>query len=169
MNISICCLRLSVVFCFPGNEEIANFLLQKGAGFSSYTLMDHPAFCKNLLRQKVEETSSTEEEQVRGGSRCRWHSFRHAGRNSTGSHWKPDWYWRHGVKHKNNFELSVGCFECPRVCRLSVCFGEAYSCPGWNWTGSWTCRHVSHTWICRPTAWLLSPLWCPGVSSTCSR
>lgn len=47
-----------------GNEEIANFLLQKGAGFSSYTLMDHPAFCKNLLRQKVEETSSTEEEQA---------------------------------------------------------------------------------------------------------
>lgn len=49
----------------PGNEDIANFLLQKGAGFSSYTLMDHPAFCKDLLRQKVEESSPSEEEEVR--------------------------------------------------------------------------------------------------------
>lgn len=49
-----------------GNEEIAKFLLQQGAGFSSYTLTDHPAFCKNLLGQKMEETSSPEEEEVRG-------------------------------------------------------------------------------------------------------
>lgn len=63
---------MSAAFSLPGNEEIANFLLQKGAGFSSYTLMDHPTFCKNLLRQKVEETSSSEEEQVRGGSWCQW-------------------------------------------------------------------------------------------------
>uniref|UniRef100_A0A667WS42 non-specific serine/threonine protein kinase n=1 Tax=Myripristis murdjan TaxID=586833 RepID=A0A667WS42_9TELE len=38
-----------------GNEEIAWFLLENGAGFSSYTLMDHPAFSKQLLRQKLQE------------------------------------------------------------------------------------------------------------------
>ncbi|XP_029353806.1 leucine-rich repeat serine/threonine-protein kinase 1 isoform X1 [Echeneis naucrates] len=41
-----------------GNEEIARFLLQNGAGFSSYTLIDHPAFSKQLLRLKLEETPS---------------------------------------------------------------------------------------------------------------
>uniref|UniRef100_A0A3P8N5J4 non-specific serine/threonine protein kinase n=1 Tax=Astatotilapia calliptera TaxID=8154 RepID=A0A3P8N5J4_ASTCA len=35
------------------NEEIALFLLQNGAGFSSYTLMDHPAFSKRILRLKL--------------------------------------------------------------------------------------------------------------------
>ncbi|XP_026149127.1 leucine-rich repeat serine/threonine-protein kinase 1 isoform X3 [Mastacembelus armatus] len=43
-----------------GNVEIACFLLQNGAAFSSYTLMDHPAFSKQLLRLKLEETSDTE-------------------------------------------------------------------------------------------------------------
>ncbi|XP_070704804.1 leucine-rich repeat serine/threonine-protein kinase 1 [Pempheris klunzingeri] len=47
-----------------GNEEIANFLLQNGAGFSSYTLMDHPAFSKHLLRLKLQETSNTEGQEV---------------------------------------------------------------------------------------------------------
>ncbi|XP_042370744.1 leucine-rich repeat serine/threonine-protein kinase 1-like, partial [Plectropomus leopardus] len=46
-----------------GNEEIACFLLQNGAGFSSYTLMDHPAFSKHLLRLKLQETSNTEGEK----------------------------------------------------------------------------------------------------------
>lgn len=41
-----------------GNVEIAQFLLQNGAGFSSYTLMDHPAFSKQLLRLKLQETST---------------------------------------------------------------------------------------------------------------
>ncbi|KAM4602503.1 leucine-rich repeat serine/threonine-protein kinase 1 [Polymixia lowei] len=45
-----------------GNEEIAWFLLQNGAGFSSYTLMDHPAFSKQLLRQRLQKVSDTEEE-----------------------------------------------------------------------------------------------------------
>ncbi|XP_047187431.1 leucine-rich repeat serine/threonine-protein kinase 1 isoform X5 [Scophthalmus maximus] len=39
-----------------GNEEIARFLLLNGAGFSSYTLMDHPAFSKQLLRLQLQET-----------------------------------------------------------------------------------------------------------------
>lgn len=39
-----------------GNEEIADFLLENGAGFSSYTLMDHPAFSKRLLRKRLQET-----------------------------------------------------------------------------------------------------------------
>ncbi|XP_074480599.1 leucine-rich repeat serine/threonine-protein kinase 1 isoform X2 [Sebastes fasciatus] len=47
-----------------GNEEIACFLLQNGAGFSSYTLMDHPAFSKHLLRLKLQETSNAEGEQA---------------------------------------------------------------------------------------------------------
>ncbi|XP_041640649.1 leucine-rich repeat serine/threonine-protein kinase 1 [Cheilinus undulatus] len=45
-----------------GNEEIADFLLQNGAGFSSYTLMDHPAFSKLLLRNKLEETTDADGE-----------------------------------------------------------------------------------------------------------
>ncbi|KAM4592288.1 leucine-rich repeat serine/threonine-protein kinase 1 isoform 1-T1 [Odontesthes bonariensis] len=40
------------------NEEIALFLLQNGAGFSSYTLMDHPDFSKRLLRLKLQEIST---------------------------------------------------------------------------------------------------------------
>ncbi|KAL6112664.1 lrrk1 [Pungitius sinensis] len=47
-----------------GNEDIAHFLLQNGAGFSSYTLMDHPAFSKHLLRLKLQETSNAGEEAV---------------------------------------------------------------------------------------------------------
>ncbi|XP_034413550.1 leucine-rich repeat serine/threonine-protein kinase 1 isoform X2 [Cyclopterus lumpus] len=47
-----------------GNEEIARFLLQNGAGFSSYTLMDHPAFSKHLLRLKLQETSNAEGEET---------------------------------------------------------------------------------------------------------
>lgn len=43
-----------------GSEEIARFLLQNGAGFSSYTLMDHPTFSKHLLRLQVQETPHRE-------------------------------------------------------------------------------------------------------------
>ncbi|KAI7813751.1 leucine-rich repeat serine/threonine-protein kinase 1 isoform X1 [Triplophysa rosa] len=35
-----------------GNKEIACFLLRNGAGFSSYTLMDHREFCRQLLRER---------------------------------------------------------------------------------------------------------------------
>lgn len=56
------------MFGVAGNEEIANFLLQNGAGFSSYILMDHPAFSKHLLRLKLQEAPSPEGEQVR--ARC---------------------------------------------------------------------------------------------------
>ncbi|XP_029977672.1 leucine-rich repeat serine/threonine-protein kinase 1-like isoform X3 [Sphaeramia orbicularis] len=41
-----------------GNQEIACFLLQNGAGFSSYTLMDHPAFSKRLLRLQLRENTN---------------------------------------------------------------------------------------------------------------
>ncbi|XP_039980323.1 leucine-rich repeat serine/threonine-protein kinase 1 isoform X2 [Xiphias gladius] len=47
-----------------GNEEIARFLLQNGAGFSSYTLIDHPAFSKHLLRLKLQETPNREVEEA---------------------------------------------------------------------------------------------------------
>lgn len=52
------------MFCFIDNEEIALFLLQNGAGFSSYTLMDHPAFSKRILRLKVQETYEAEGDKV---------------------------------------------------------------------------------------------------------
>uniref|UniRef100_A0A673KFU9 non-specific serine/threonine protein kinase n=1 Tax=Sinocyclocheilus rhinocerous TaxID=307959 RepID=A0A673KFU9_9TELE len=35
-----------------GNKEIACFLLNNGAGFSSYTLMDHTDFSRQMLRQR---------------------------------------------------------------------------------------------------------------------
>ncbi|XP_031425211.1 leucine-rich repeat serine/threonine-protein kinase 1 isoform X2 [Clupea harengus] len=40
-----------------GKKEIATFLLENGAGFSSYTLMDHPDFSRELLRQRLLETT----------------------------------------------------------------------------------------------------------------
>ncbi|XP_015198818.2 leucine-rich repeat serine/threonine-protein kinase 1 isoform X2 [Lepisosteus oculatus] len=43
-----------------GNEEISTFLLQNGAVFTSYTLMDHPAFFKQLLRKHYIEPSDPE-------------------------------------------------------------------------------------------------------------
>uniref|UniRef100_A0A8C9V6H9 non-specific serine/threonine protein kinase n=1 Tax=Scleropages formosus TaxID=113540 RepID=A0A8C9V6H9_SCLFO len=43
-----------------GNEDIAYFLLQNGAGITSYTLMDHPAFIKQLLRKDLVEPSEPE-------------------------------------------------------------------------------------------------------------
>ncbi|KAK5935940.1 hypothetical protein CgunFtcFv8_021250 [Champsocephalus gunnari] len=47
-----------------GNEEISCFLLQNGAGFSSYTLMDHPAFSKHLLRLKLQEPTHSEGDEA---------------------------------------------------------------------------------------------------------
>ncbi|XP_049321416.1 leucine-rich repeat serine/threonine-protein kinase 1 isoform X2 [Astyanax mexicanus] len=43
-----------------GNKEIANFLLENGAGFSSYTLMDHREFSQQLLRQRLLEEQDTQ-------------------------------------------------------------------------------------------------------------
>lgn len=42
-----------------GNKEIACFLLKNGAGFSSYTLMDHPDFSRQLLRERHLEDKET--------------------------------------------------------------------------------------------------------------
>uniref|UniRef100_A0A674NR35 non-specific serine/threonine protein kinase n=1 Tax=Takifugu rubripes TaxID=31033 RepID=A0A674NR35_TAKRU len=39
-----------------GKEDVAQFLLQSGAGFSSYMLMDHPAFSKHLLRLRLQDS-----------------------------------------------------------------------------------------------------------------
>ncbi|CAK6975851.1 leucine-rich repeat serine/threonine-protein kinase 1 [Scomber scombrus] len=70
-NCAIHCDEFAVIHGLPlyaaaraGNEKIAGFLLQNGAGFSSYTLMDHPAFSKHLLRLKLEETPNAEGEQA---------------------------------------------------------------------------------------------------------
>ncbi|XP_041074773.1 leucine-rich repeat serine/threonine-protein kinase 1-like isoform X1 [Polyodon spathula] len=43
-----------------GNEEIAAFLLKNGSVFCSYTLMDHPHFTKQLLRERFVEPSTPE-------------------------------------------------------------------------------------------------------------
>lgn len=58
------CLRLRGVFCVAGNEDVAQFLLQNGAGFSSYMLMDHPAFSKRLLRLRVQEEPTVAGQQA---------------------------------------------------------------------------------------------------------
>lgn len=58
------CLRLGGVFCVAGNEDVAQFLLQNGAGFSSYMLMDHPAFSKHLLRLRLQEEPVVDGEEV---------------------------------------------------------------------------------------------------------
>lgn len=50
----------SQAVCLPGHEEISSFLLQNGAGISSYTLMDHPAFARQLLRGRFVEPSDAE-------------------------------------------------------------------------------------------------------------
>nr|XP_057944931.1 leucine-rich repeat serine/threonine-protein kinase 1 isoform X5 [Doryrhamphus excisus] len=47
-----------------GSEEIADFLLQNGASFSSYTLMDHPAFSTRLLKRRVVESSQDGEQAL---------------------------------------------------------------------------------------------------------
>ncbi|KAF4083035.1 hypothetical protein AMELA_G00135350 [Ameiurus melas] len=42
-----------------GNKEIATFLLENGAYFSSYTLMDHGKFTQELLRERLVEDRDT--------------------------------------------------------------------------------------------------------------
>ncbi|XP_058256583.1 leucine-rich repeat serine/threonine-protein kinase 1 isoform X2 [Hemibagrus wyckioides] len=42
-----------------GNKEIARFLLENGACFSSYTLMDHGKFTEELLRERLVEDTDT--------------------------------------------------------------------------------------------------------------
>ncbi|KAM9461021.1 leucine-rich repeat serine/threonine-protein kinase 1 [Clarias gariepinus] len=41
------------------NKQIATFLLENGAGFSSYALMDHPKFTQELLRERLVEDRET--------------------------------------------------------------------------------------------------------------
>uniref|UniRef100_H3CMJ3 non-specific serine/threonine protein kinase n=1 Tax=Tetraodon nigroviridis TaxID=99883 RepID=H3CMJ3_TETNG len=46
------------------NEAVAQFLLQNGAGFSSYMLMDHPAFSQHLLRLRIQEEPTVDGKQT---------------------------------------------------------------------------------------------------------
>lgn len=65
LNIYMCdCLGLIAVFCVADNEAVAQFLLQNGAGFSSYMLMDHPAFSQHLLRLRIQEEPTVDGKQV---------------------------------------------------------------------------------------------------------
>ncbi|TRY84280.1 hypothetical protein DNTS_013412 [Danionella cerebrum] len=50
-----------------GNQEIGAFLLENGAGFSSYTLMDHAEFSRKLLRERLSsdrDSSTTEQHET---------------------------------------------------------------------------------------------------------
>ncbi|XP_069767547.1 leucine-rich repeat serine/threonine-protein kinase 1 isoform X4 [Narcine bancroftii] len=56
-----------------GNEEIAAFLLENGAHFSSYTLMDHPELSRQLLRKQFAEPSSlSREPSTQTGQLLKW-------------------------------------------------------------------------------------------------
>ncbi|XP_059808596.1 leucine-rich repeat serine/threonine-protein kinase 1 isoform X2 [Hypanus sabinus] len=56
-----------------GNEEIAIFLLENGAQFSSYTLMDYPQLSKKLLRKQfTEPNSQSEESTTQAGQSLKW-------------------------------------------------------------------------------------------------
>ncbi|KAM4748202.1 leucine-rich repeat serine/threonine-protein kinase 1 [Rhinophrynus dorsalis] len=47
-----------------GHEDIADFLLQNGAGFCSYILMDNPKISKVLLRRSLTESTSEQRQQM---------------------------------------------------------------------------------------------------------
>ncbi|RVE74987.1 hypothetical protein OJAV_G00027490 [Oryzias javanicus] len=47
-----------------GNSEIAHFLLENGASLSSYALMDHSAFSKDLLRRRLQESNQSGGDQT---------------------------------------------------------------------------------------------------------
>ncbi|XP_067873774.1 leucine-rich repeat serine/threonine-protein kinase 1 isoform X2 [Heterodontus francisci] len=60
-----------------GNEEIAGFLLDNGALFSSYTLLDHPELSNRLLRKQFTEPSSQYEGSDRQiGLSLKWSHLR---------------------------------------------------------------------------------------------
>ncbi|XP_053320757.1 leucine-rich repeat serine/threonine-protein kinase 1 isoform X2 [Spea bombifrons] len=60
-----------------GHEDIAEFLLQNGAGFCSYILMDSPETTKRLLRRKIMESSETRQQMAPESSVCvKWSSLR---------------------------------------------------------------------------------------------
>ena len=64
-HVCVCvCVRVCARVGVSANEDIACFLLQSGAGFSSYTLMDHPAFSKQLLRQRLKQDTDAQGDEV---------------------------------------------------------------------------------------------------------
>ncbi|CAL9701299.1 unnamed protein product [Knipowitschia caucasica] len=46
-----------------GNKDIASFLLKNGAGFTSYVLIDHPDFCKEIIQQRVLGNTHKDQDQ----------------------------------------------------------------------------------------------------------
>ncbi|XP_061560358.1 leucine-rich repeat serine/threonine-protein kinase 1 isoform X2 [Phycodurus eques] len=63
--------RFTVISALPlyaaaqaGSEELADFLLQNGAGLSSYTLMDHPDFSTRLLTRRLEHSTQDGQQVV---------------------------------------------------------------------------------------------------------
>uniref|UniRef100_A0A4W3H6W8 non-specific serine/threonine protein kinase n=1 Tax=Callorhinchus milii TaxID=7868 RepID=A0A4W3H6W8_CALMI len=64
---------LRIFISLAGNEEIAGFLLQNGALFSSYIIMDHPEFSKRLLRKYfTEESSKYQDTLTQTGLSLKW-------------------------------------------------------------------------------------------------
>ncbi|KAG8440734.1 hypothetical protein GDO86_006466 [Hymenochirus boettgeri] len=59
-----------------GHEEIAEFLLQNGAGFCSYVLMDNPEFSKGLLRRSFNTDEQRENQTAQETAVCvKWSSL----------------------------------------------------------------------------------------------
>ncbi|XP_061613512.1 leucine-rich repeat serine/threonine-protein kinase 1 isoform X4 [Phyllopteryx taeniolatus] len=63
--------RFTVISALPlyaavqaGSEELADFLLQNGAGLSSYTLMDHPDLSTRLLTRRLEHSTQDGQQVV---------------------------------------------------------------------------------------------------------
>nr|XP_014340568.1 PREDICTED: leucine-rich repeat serine/threonine-protein kinase 1 [Latimeria chalumnae] len=59
-----------------GNEEIAAFLIQNGAIFSSYILMDHPKFSKRLMRNHFIETNASKRIPTEEAFIVRWSNLK---------------------------------------------------------------------------------------------
>ncbi|KAG9489064.1 hypothetical protein GDO78_005201 [Eleutherodactylus coqui] len=60
----------------PGHEDIAEFLLQNGAGFCSYILMDNPELTKKILRKRALSEPSVPKDQVASSICVKWSSLR---------------------------------------------------------------------------------------------
>ncbi|XP_066448970.1 leucine-rich repeat serine/threonine-protein kinase 1 isoform X3 [Eleutherodactylus coqui] len=60
----------------PGHEDIAEFLLQNGAGFCSYILMDNPELSKKILRKRALSEPSVPKDQAASSICVKWSSLR---------------------------------------------------------------------------------------------
>ncbi|KAG8575090.1 hypothetical protein GDO81_009439 [Engystomops pustulosus] len=62
--------------CMAGHEDIAEFLLENGAGFCSYILMDNPELTKKLLRKRSFNDPSVPRDQTTPCVCMKWSNLR---------------------------------------------------------------------------------------------